>query len=119
MKMGFNAFTMIFISPSHFDQSGIVITSSIHLSTCENLAQASIQKLYMTTVSCLQGRSIFHGTCAPSSYFDCLTISLANMTFTLKVLSGPLLENCKWQLVIKLYIKYTKLHNIYAFLILL
>ncbi len=103
-KYNLNVFTMIFVSLSNFGQSSIVITSNIHLCTCENLAPASIQKLYMTTVSCVQGRSIFHGTCALSSYFNCLTISIANMTFTLKVLSGPLLENYKWQLVITLFI---------------
>ncbi len=34
-----------------------------------------------------------------SSYFDLLTFSPENMTFTLKIMYGPLLRNYKWQLL--------------------
>ncbi len=56
-----------------------------------NLVWASTQKLYMTTISYFQGRSILHGTCALSGYCVLLTFTLENMIFTLNNLFGPLL----------------------------
>ncbi len=61
---------------------------SCHLSVCLNLVQASTHKLH--DVSHSHGKSILHASCALSCYFDLLTFSLENMTFTLNILSGPL-----------------------------
>ncbi len=66
---------------------------SVHL----NFGQVSTQKLYMIALSYFQGRSILHESWVLSCYSDCLTFSLKNMTFTMKILFGPLLRNYKWQ----------------------
>ncbi len=66
---------------------------TIHL----NVFWANTQTLYMIALSYFQSRSILHGTCALSGYFDLLTFSLENMTFTLKTFFCPLLRNYKWQ----------------------
>ncbi len=84
--------------------SGVILTVwhlSLKLwplkSICPNLVPASTQKLLMRTVSYFQSRTILQGTYALLGDLDLLTFSLENMTFTMKLLSGPLLGNCKWQ----------------------
>ncbi len=51
----------------------------------------------MIDVSYFRGRSILHGTCAMSGYFDFLTFSPENMTFTLTNVSWSLHRIYKWQ----------------------
>ncbi len=75
---------VLFNPRSHFGQRGIVLH---HPSVYPNPVQASTHKLCMTTVSYFQGRLIVHGTCALPGYFNHLTFSLENMTFTLNICS--------------------------------
>ncbi len=49
---------------------GVLLPPLSILSVHRDLIQASTQKLYILDVSYFQGRSILHGACALSSYFD-------------------------------------------------
>ncbi len=58
-----------------------------------NLVWASTEKLFVTTISYFQGRSTISGTYTCEGYFEFLTFILETLTFTLKLVFGPLLRN--------------------------
>ncbi len=78
----------------HFGQ-GVLSLPFLSIHPIQNLSGPVTQKVYLIAVSYFQGRSILHGTCALSGYFEHLTISHENMTFTLQICLGQNLNgNC-------------------------
>ncbi len=86
-----------FTPQTNFGWMGIVVTSAICLSKS---CLTHYSELYMSTVSYFQGRPTLQGTCVLWGYFDILTFGLETMTFIMKMLSQPLLENYKWQMLL-------------------